>query len=309
MKVFISWSGDRSRQVAEALRIWLPRVIQTVKPWMSDSDIAAGSRWLSEVSNVLDETSIGIICVTQENLTSPWLDFEAGALSKTLDQSRVCPIGLNLKPGQISGPLSQFQAVSLDEAGIIRVLSTLNKCMGERALPDTELAEIFSVWWPKLHERIAAIPNLPVALPARAAEDQLEELLHIAREQLRRENLRLEASKDKDKKLDDMIELMERSASSIEPMKNAIGGMQSKFMNYLGALQKYVGSIETADAKDALALLGMLGDQLQIPQVIQIDTNAIAAMAEHVKSAQKEGKSLTNNLLANPTEIGPSAGA
>lgn len=308
MKVFISWSGDRSRQVAEALRIWLPRVIQTVKPWMSDSDIAAGSRWLAEVSNVLDETSIGIICVTQENLTSPWLHFEAGALSKTLDQSRVCPIGLNLKPGQISGPLSQFQAVSLDEAGIIRVLSTLNKCMGERALPDNELSEIFSVWWPKLCERIAAIPDLPVALPARAAEDQLEELLQIAREQLRRENLRLEASKDKDKQLDDMIKLMERSTSSIEPMKNVIGGMQSNFTNSLSALQKYVGS-ETADAKDALALLSMLGDQLQIPQGIQIDTSALAAMAEHVKSAQEESKSLTNNLLAKPTEIGPSAGA
>jgi hypothetical protein len=44
--VFLTWSGPRSRQVAEALKKWLPGVVQQCQPWMS-KDIAAGKRWQS----------------------------------------------------------------------------------------------------------------------------------------------------------------------------------------------------------------------------------------------------------------------
>jgi hypothetical protein len=308
MKVFISWSGERSRHVAEALRVWLPRVMQTVRPWMSDADISAGSRWLAEVSSVLDETSIGIICVTHENLSSPWLHFEAGALSKALDQSRVCPVGLNLKPGQISGPLSQFQAVTLDESGMLRVLGTLNKLMDGRALPEAELTEIFAVWWPSLAAKLEAIPDAPTPTPARATEDQLEELLQIAREQLRRENLRLEASKLKDESIDEMIKLMERSTSALEPIKNALGGLRSNFMSSMKELQRVTDG-GGLDSKAAMALIGMLGAQFPALPDVEIDTNALAEMAEFVKRVQVESKSLTNDLLTKPESTEPPSGA
>ena len=44
MKVFISWSGTRSKALANALHKWLPMVLQYVEPWVSDSDIDAGER-------------------------------------------------------------------------------------------------------------------------------------------------------------------------------------------------------------------------------------------------------------------------
>lgn len=42
LKVFISWSGERSKEMANALREWLPMVLQYVEPFVSDKDISAG---------------------------------------------------------------------------------------------------------------------------------------------------------------------------------------------------------------------------------------------------------------------------
>ena len=69
MKVFISWSGDMSKNVAEAIREWLPSVLQTVKPYFTPSDIEKGTRWSSDIASELDDSKAGIFCVTSENLT------------------------------------------------------------------------------------------------------------------------------------------------------------------------------------------------------------------------------------------------
>jgi hypothetical protein len=84
--VFISWSGDRSKHVALALRDWLPMVLQAAKAFMSATDIVKGSRGLVELAGTLEVVKVGIICLTPENLSAPWLLFESGALSKTLDK-------------------------------------------------------------------------------------------------------------------------------------------------------------------------------------------------------------------------------
>src|SRR5690349_13184449 len=98
MKPFISWSGECSRAVASILRNWLPDVIHNVEPWMSVSDIAAGDRWGSQVQHMLKECRFGVICVTPDNLTAPWLMFEAGALSKAIQVTYVCPFLIGLSP-------------------------------------------------------------------------------------------------------------------------------------------------------------------------------------------------------------------
>lgn len=91
MKVFLSWSGDRSHYVAKALRDWLPLVLQFCEPWLSDRDIAAGDRWSEKIAKELEARNVGIIVLTRDNIRAPWVLFEAGALSKALVTSQVVP--------------------------------------------------------------------------------------------------------------------------------------------------------------------------------------------------------------------------
>jgi hypothetical protein len=76
----------------------LSKVNQKNDFWISSEDIYKGSRWLLEISNELNASKAGIICLTQDNINSPWINFEAGALSKTLGNSYVCPYLFNLNP-------------------------------------------------------------------------------------------------------------------------------------------------------------------------------------------------------------------
>lgn len=101
MRVFLSWSGERSRIVADALRHWIPDVIQSVELWMSGSDIEAGARWNERIQHQLSESRFGILCVTPENIPSPWLLFEAGALAKTIEDTFVCPYLIDLEPSDL----------------------------------------------------------------------------------------------------------------------------------------------------------------------------------------------------------------
>ena len=111
MEVFISWSDKRSKHIALSLKQWLPEVLQAVKPWMSDTDIESGQKWQKRILTTLEVCKFGIICVTPENQAKPWLNFEAGALSKTLgSETYVCPYLYDMEPGDLVGPLTQFQS-------------------------------------------------------------------------------------------------------------------------------------------------------------------------------------------------------
>ena len=111
MRVFLSWSGERSRLLADALRGWLRPVIQSIDPWMSAEDLSKGTRWGLDLATQLEDTDFGLLCVTRENTDTPWLLFEAGALSKK-EQARVIPILLDIEPIQLKGPIRQFNAAT-----------------------------------------------------------------------------------------------------------------------------------------------------------------------------------------------------
>jgi hypothetical protein len=184
MKVFISWSGTASRKVAEALSKWLGNVIQALDPWMSASDIEKGTRWGPEIAQQLAGARFGIICLTPNNLNAPWILFEAGALSKTLEE-RVCPYLFHIAPTELTGPLTQFQAAEAQKEGTISLLKSITDALGEDALAEPRLEEIFDVWWPRLERQLRAITLVEEGGekgPERTEKEMIEEMLGLTRE-------------------------------------------------------------------------------------------------------------------------------
>ena len=184
MLVFLSWSGARSRAVAECLQVWLSQVIQAVEPWIS-VDIEKGSRWGPEITSKLEKSRVGIICLTRDNLESRWILFEAGALSKTMD-AYVCTLLLDVNPTDVEPPLSQFQHTTANRDDFMKLLQTINAAVlknNERALTDTVLASVFETFWPALEKRLEGIraQTTTGAAPVRPTADILDELLATVR--------------------------------------------------------------------------------------------------------------------------------
>ena len=184
MKVFISWSGEKSKKLAEILKAWLPVVIQAVRPFFTPDDIDKGARWSSEISKELELSRVGIICLTKDNLQAPWLMFEAGALAKSMDKSCVVPMLFGVTPSDLQGPLLQFQAASFNEDDVCKLMKTMNVALGNDALESHVLESVFKKWWPELEQKIRVV--LEAETPEqkndiRTDREILEEILELSR--------------------------------------------------------------------------------------------------------------------------------
>jgi hypothetical protein len=190
MTVFISWSGISSKEIAEILKDWLPNVIQKIEPWLSTENIDKGSIWNTHILKELNKCFFGIICLTKENINAPWLLFEAGALSKSIDISRVCPFLFRIKPTDITGPLAQFQSTIIEKGDKLKLIKSINNAMGNDGLEENKLEKAFNIWWPEFENRIAKItPEDSLGEnKKRTDRDILEEILTISREQAKQNN-------------------------------------------------------------------------------------------------------------------------
>lgn len=184
MKVFLSWSGQRSKEVANLLSDWLCCVIQASRPWISTRDLDRGSLWFGEINDQLKDTTVGIICLTQENKTRPWILFEAGALAKGLSTSRVCTLLVDLEPKDIEDPLAQFNHTFPTRESVLGLVKTLNSTLASNGLDNRILEQVFDTYWPQFETRFAHILSSTEAQPPskpRPKEDVLGEILENTR--------------------------------------------------------------------------------------------------------------------------------
>jgi uncharacterized coiled-coil protein SlyX len=185
MQVFISWSGERSKLLAEVLEKWLRVVLQNVRPWMSKHSIERGKLWVRELTVALEAIDVGIICITRENKEKPWILFEAGALAKK-GESRVTPYLLDEGPEDLPAPLQMFDAVRAKKEGTLLMLQSINVALGEHGLRDDDLKTVFEKWWPDLEVELTKIPESPVKPPPPPSTDESLARLNVRFAQLAR---------------------------------------------------------------------------------------------------------------------------
>ncbi len=184
-KVFISWAGPHSKQVALVLREYLPQFIQALDPWMSEEDILKGERWSPAIAKQLEGSKVGILCITPDNLKRPWLLFEAGALAKSMDDdTRVCPFLHRVGKSDVEQPLGMFQATSDERDDVLKLLKALNVCCSDDPVPENQLSDQFDRVWPEMEAKLNAI-EIPdresIADTARTADDKIGEILSLVR--------------------------------------------------------------------------------------------------------------------------------
>lgn len=94
---------------------------------MSSNDIGSGDAWQDRIFDQLASVDFGVLCVTPENLTSPWLLFEAGALAirqRAGELRGACPLLVELPLREIpdTHPLRRFQMREANSGGIERLV-------------------------------------------------------------------------------------------------------------------------------------------------------------------------------------------
>ncbi len=220
MKVFISWSGNISLKVALIFRDWLPSVIQSIEPYVSSEDIDKGARWSTDIAKELENSTFGILCVTKENLEAPWLSFEAGALSKTMEKAFVSPFLFDIKRSEVQGPILQFQSTIFEKDDIKKMVKTLNKVCGDAGIAENRLDTSFEVWYPRLEDSLNTLKGEAAvndeeqqnedAIPSAIILEEILELTRDNQKLIRNPNSRL--SEDIEEIKESINELSMRNA-------------------------------------------------------------------------------------------------
>lgn len=157
MNVLLSWSGSKSNKAAEVFHDWMTVVLPGSHPRLSSEDISCGPQGFSALMEQLAPASFCILFLTPQNVRSPWLYFEAGAIATRQNSARVCSYLIGVASHQLSaGPLSQFQWTEATKEGTWKLVRELN-----RGLPtphDERLLEpSFSQAWPALKRKLDVV--------------------------------------------------------------------------------------------------------------------------------------------------------
>jgi len=175
-RIFLSWSGDGSRQAADAWNRLLPQILQQVDTFYSPK-IDKGAEWWAAIRTALrGSNGLGIFFLTRHNLTAPWLLFEAGfvggAVGGEPEETRLWLLEVEPKI-DLSFPLVAYQRTQTTEEEIFSLIRSINS-MTEQPLDLEILKSVFKRAWPELREAMEEARN---AIPPndKSASPKLDE--------------------------------------------------------------------------------------------------------------------------------------
>lgn len=181
MKIFISWSGKPSHNIALALKEWLPLLFTGIEPFVSSEDIRKGKRWQIEIAKELESSNFGIVCLTPDNTEAPWLLFESGALSKSLKESSVSTLLTGgLVTSEIEGPLGHFQHTNFEKEDFFKLVTSINDAQPNGKQDSSRLRKVFEKFWDELVANVEkALKTTEKPEKRRSVEDMVRELLDV----------------------------------------------------------------------------------------------------------------------------------
>ncbi len=160
IQIFLSWSMELSKDVAELFADWIPNVIQVVDPYYSPVDNDKGKRWNDEIAAKLESSLMGIIFVTQENYNSMWMNFEAGALSNTFENASVCPVLIDstyTKSNLVkySSPLTTFMCTEFNKKDMEKLVKSIFNVIPEQTRPKWDVvSKAFETYYDELESEV-----------------------------------------------------------------------------------------------------------------------------------------------------------
>ena len=158
VNIFLSWSGTRSRTLAEALNDSLPKIRPEWRTWVSSRQ-KRGTDWRAALFEHITAAEATVLCVTCDSITSRWLAFEAGMLSRRANAPLLI-YGFDIDADELSGtPLARMPLFNATEAGTRELIRTLNAALPEPAIED-DLETLITEAWPRLEFHLRNVPSL-----------------------------------------------------------------------------------------------------------------------------------------------------
>lgn len=184
MKVFISWSGN-SKATAYAIYKALPTLFDSADAWISIEN-RSGSMWLLEIDKRLSSTDFGIVCVSKANQHAPWINFEAGALSRRVDAKRELMPVLLIDfddHGDVEGPITGCQMKMATLEGFFEIMNDLNQCELGPKISECVLRARVEAAWPEIEKAVNDVRSSHESrdVEKRSDSEKLDEVLEVVR--------------------------------------------------------------------------------------------------------------------------------